>query len=166
MKLKLTFFSTLLAMLFSGCGFTSIYSGLSIKESKEYPLVMIANSDITCSDGTISLIYKKGAIFGTHDISSDTYIGVSGTTMIDSAKREIFPKSSLFLSALKEESAFVFGNAVYPNGQFVFDGGGRIQHNGQYNKENDKLNFMWIVQTNFICKHESKTPFTPKRNHQ
>ncbi len=143
------------SIILTGCG-SSILTGVSVEQSKVYPLVMVANSDIVCGNTTL----KKGAIFSVADVSDGRYNGINVNNL---GSEQHFPKDSLYIKGL--ENAYTFSPLVYPDGQFVFKDGYLVSpvalNQGKDNKQDEIL--LWSVNP-VVCKYNGATPFTPKRN--
>ncbi len=158
MKLTFTGIFTIAAILFSGCASTYIYEGISAKESKTYPLVMIANDNIECGNR----IFKKGAKFTVSDISNGKYRNESQVGIL--SDKSIFPEHTLYVTFAEGTG---FGVVVYPNGSFVFEGGGITKilafNPGAKADGTDEV-ILWGIDPKVICKYNGETPFTSRRN--
>lgn len=151
MKIDLAI-SVLLAFSLLSCGSQKIQY-LSPQEAKKYPVVMIANCDITCGrskkivEGTIFIVKEIGG----HKFKITTNNLYANTALMFS-KRKILPDDALFIKLQEEYNS---GFVVYPNGQFVYD------------------NYFWFwfdnfkklsTLTNQKCTFNKKHPFILKDN--
>lgn len=152
MKLRFILALTFVTILFSGCGGPYLHTGLSADKAKQYPLVMIANDDVVCGEH----IFKKGAKFSVSNASGDKYKSHSFS------ERQTFPESTLFIST---QEASGLGVVVYPNGTFVYEGGGFVMlgaYNPGKNPDEPVTVVFWFIDPDIMCKFSGDTPFTPK----
>ena len=155
MKVKIYIFVILFSVIFAGCGGPYLHTGLSDNVAKEYPLVMVTNDNIVCADH----IFKKGAKFGVYDASNGKYMNLTNRF----GEKKNFPDKALYINA--NEDLLSGGVLVYPNGKFVYEGGGLVLAVA-INRDidgNDKV-ILWGLNPEVICKFNSDTPFTKKRN--
>jgi len=154
-KFKLYIFMLLFAMFFSGCG-PYLHTGLSEDKAKEYPLLMHANDDIVCANH----IFKKGGNFSVNDASNGKYINSTNRF----GEKSNFPDNTLFVSTSEGSG---IGVVVYPNGKFVYEGGGLVSavaiNQGEDVGGNDKV-ILWQLDPEVICTYVGNKPFTPRRN--
>ena len=158
-KMNIKYLGITIMSLFvlSACGGgPHIYTGISAEQSKVYPLVMVANSDIVCGDKT----FKKGAKFGVSDASGGKYKGIEANNM---GEEQHFPKKSLYIRAI--DNAYSASPLVYPDGQFVFQSGYLVTpvalNIGKDNNPDEIL--LWGVSA-VSCTYKGTTPFSPIRN--
>lgn len=154
MKVKYFIIGLVSLFILSGCGAYN-HTGLSAEQSKVYPIVMVANSDVVCGNIT----FKKGAIFGVSDVSDGKYKGID----TNYGEEQHFPKHSLYIRSL--ENAYTMSPIVYPDGQFVFESGylvvPRALNIGTGNDPDEIL--LWRVEST-VCKFDGTTPFSPIEN--
>jgi len=110
----------LLVFTLTGCSAKKEIRYLTQEEAQQYPVVMIADCDISCTNFTIN----KGTIFIVKEIGGYEYkIAGKGlledlSSMSTGANEHKFPADALFIKLQEDYTA---GFIVYPNGQFVYD---------------------------------------------
>jgi len=156
MKLRFILALTFVTILFSGCGGPYLYTGLSVDKANLNPLMMIANDDIVCGNH----IFKKDAKFSVSDASGGKYISHLYS------EKQTFPDNTLFIST-QEGSGL--GVMVYPNGKFVYEGGGiaiiRAFNPGKTSGESSSV-LLWSIDADIVCKFSGDSPFTPKKTNK
>ncbi len=145
--------------LFAGCSSKSIARGASPDQVAQLPVVMVANTDITC----VYTYIKKGTIFSIKEIGGIEYkiqsnAGLLGDTlnMFSGGNTYTFADNVLLLpgkSNLKE--SVNSGYIVYPNGKFAYDD----YYAAGYNPTGDNW---WLVKGS--CEFDGEFPFTLKDN--
>jgi len=110
----------LLTFGLTGCSTKKEIRYLTQEEAQQYPVVMIANCDISCANFKIN----KGTIFIVKEIGGYEY-KITGkglledmSSMLTGANEHKFPADALFIKLQEDYTA---GFIVYPNGQFVYD---------------------------------------------
>jgi len=142
----------MVTILFSAC--TQKFEGLTVQESKKYPVTIVSASKITCSDGIRDVLeIEEGSIFIPQDISEKEYSILSmmnpfSVMMTDSSNK--FPKKALFLD-LDSSSIGTMGLIIYPNGKFVYEN----YHIAMY----DFVQNRWMLFSDISCKANSDTAF-------
>jgi len=110
----------ILVFSLTGCSTKKEPRYLTQKEAQQYPVVMIADSDINCAHSKIS----KGTIFIVKEIGGHEYKIASNSlfedlySMSTGANQHTLPADALFIKLQEDYKA---GFVVYPNGQFVYD---------------------------------------------
>ena len=153
-KLFFILLTSMIAILFTGCGGPYLHTGLSDNVAKGYPLVMIANDDIVCGEH----IFEIDAKFAVStDTSNGNYMNMTDRWR----EREYFPDHTLFISI---DDGSSIGVIVYPNGKFVYEGGGLAWVAAYNTKNGDDEIVFWAYDPEVICQFKSDIPFSPKRN--
>ncbi len=157
MRLKLTILLGAFIMLLSGCSVKEVHvKGLKQEEAKNYPFLMVSNTDIVCNTGRLKLITQKDTIFKPNDLSEVKFYSTTEGKLIR------FPKNSIFLKSYSDTLSSVgisIGYLVYPDGQFVYDNYKMVMitNNGS----------TMVTMPNQLregeCIQEGKTVFTPTR---
>lgn len=157
MKFRFIILLGLSILLFSGCGGSTMLTGLSADKAKLYPLVMVADDDVVCG----GFSFKKGAKFGTSDIGNETYMSAMDSMLgMFTRDAKTFPKNTILLKFVEDSDGFTQGVIVYPDGSFVFENGGMVTYNTMYGSV---YPWKWMVH-DFVCKYTKETPFTPHKN--
>jgi hypothetical protein len=110
----------LLAVCLAGCSTKKEVRYLTQEEALQYPVVMVANCDISCS----TFRFSKGTIFIVKKIGGHEYKMASNSLLEDlysmttGANHHTLPADALFIKLQEDYKA---GFVVYPNGQFVYD---------------------------------------------
>ncbi len=152
---KHIFIILLIPILFVGCS-RKIATGASPEQVTQLPIVMVANSDISCDANYGSYYIKKGTAFAIKKIGgtkfktrSNSPFGVS-----DMLSGYTFPDNALFLpfqSNLNEHEDN--GLIVYPNGKFIYA--------DNYGAAYDPTGGNWWLHKG-QCKYNSEFPFELK----
>ena len=144
----------LLAFGLTGCSAKKEIRYLTQAEAQQYPVVMIANCDISCTNFKIN----KGTIFIVKEIGGYEY-KITGKGLLEDlysmstgANEHKFPADALFIKLQEDYTA---GFIVYPNGQFVYD-------NFQFFGYGDRGNM--TTWDNVECTFAGEYPFRLQEN--
>ena len=144
----------LLAFGLTGCSAKKEIRYLTQEEAQQYPVVMIANCDISCTIFKIN----KGTIFIVKEIGGYEY-KIAGKSLLEDmysmstgANEHKFPADALFIKLQEDYTA---GFIVYPNGQFVYD-------NFQFFGYGDRGNM--TTWDNVECTFAGEYPFRLQEN--
>ncbi len=118
--IKNSFIELLLVFAFTGCSAKKEIRYLTQAEAQQYPVVMIANCDISCTNFKIN----KGTIFIVKEIGGYEY-KIAGNDLLEDlysmstgANEHRFPADALFIKLQEDYTA---GFIVYPNVKFGYE---------------------------------------------
>lgn len=136
----------------TGCTTRKEIHYLTPQEAMKYPVVMIANCDITCGRSKI----LKGTIYIVKEVGGYKFKITSGSLLKNTAlmleKKTELPDDALLIKLQEDDKS---GFIVYPNGQFVYD--------NYYYFGFDDFGKLY-TNTNQKCTFNAKSPFILKDN--